>query len=126
MSCSDIVPRQKGASVVGAFLKWCCNAANWLHEHIWVGSQCELAQKERYDALQEKDGQIASLRGLLQKEQQLTAELSEEILSLDNKLVAAELQLHDSEIVIEGLRDELSVMAAKQHSLLGGRRRKCR
>lgn len=126
MSCSDIVPRQKGASVVGAFLERCCNAVNWLCEHIWVGSQCELAEKEHYDALQEKDNQITTLRGLLDKEQQLTAELSEEILSLDNKLVAAELQLHDSEVVVEGLRDDLAVMAAKQHSILGGRRRKCR
>ncbi len=126
MSCSDVAPRQKSASVARTFLEMCCGVANWLNEHFWVGSQCELAEKERYDVIQEKDKQIAALRELLAKEQRLTAELSEEILSLDNKLVAAELQLSDNEIVIDGLRGDLSTLAAQRNSMLGGRRRKCR
>ena len=121
----DTVPRQKTSIVSGLLSVW-CNAFTWLCEHFWIGSQCELAEKERYDALGVKDTQIAALQELLAKEQQLTAELSEEILSLDNKLVATELQLHDDEIVIGGLRDDLAVMSAKQKSILGGRRRKCR
>lgn len=127
MSSSNFVPRQKNAaSVARAFLEMYYNATNWLYEHFWVGSQRELAEKERYDALKEKDKQIVALRELLDKERQLTAELSEEILSLDHQLVAAELQLHDNEIVIDGLRGDLSALAAQRNSILGGRRRKRR
>lgn len=126
MSCSDIAPRQKSASVARVILEMCCNVVSWFNEHFWVGSQRELAEKERYDALREKDKQIVALRELLYTEQQLTTELSEEILSLDNKLVAVELQLCDDEIVIDSLRGDLSVLAAQRNSILGGRRRKRR
>lgn len=100
----------------GALATWC--------QDPWVGSQRELAEKEHYDALEQKDRQIRALKGWLDRERRLTAELSDNITSMGLELVDAQDQLNGKELENEHLRADVASLQAKLNEMLGGRTRK--
>ncbi len=90
----------------------------------WIGSQRELAEKQRYDALEQKDREIRGLKERLGRERALTAELSDNITSMGLRLVEAECQLNGKDVELDHLRADVAALQAERNEMLGGRKRK--